>query len=122
MSEAKHTPGPWTVALARDENIPLEDHRIVADGRIIASVDNRAFRYGEGLRVTDRGLAEGVANAHLMAASPEMLAALRDFVTAMEKWGDWDEGCFYYGGKAAPELRSRIKSARAAIAKAEGRQ
>jgi len=59
----------------------------------------------------------GEANARLIAAAPELLAALRECLT--------EEGahCLAYGSDA-PTLRRRIAAinerARAAIAKAEG--
>jgi hypothetical protein len=36
----------------------------------------------------------------------------------MERNGNWDDGCFYYNGVAAPEFEDQIKRAKAAIRKA----
>lgn len=87
-----HTPGPWKV----DEDAPV----IVSaqDGTDIAIASGRA----------ERGTVQE-ANARLIAAAPEMLAALvilvRDFDSAVDH---------------APEYSAIADHARAAIAKARG--
>ena len=89
---AQHTPGPWKVAsgpfgatvfVGEEEN-----PRIVSDA---AASDP-----------------ENVANARLIAAAPDLLAALRE---ARERM---------MGG--SPAIRRLIERTDAAIAKAEGRQ
>ena len=42
--------------------------------------------------------------------------ALQLFLAMMDKFGEWDEGCFYYCKTAAPELERPIQLARKALA------
>lgn len=50
----------------------------------------------------------------------ELLTALDLLRTVIETHGEWDDGCFYYGGKSAPELQEPLRFAREAIAAAKG--
>jgi len=96
-AEAKHTPGPWQVVPAAKAEHPW----VVGDaeGGSIASCEPM----GPWMSA-----AEATANARLIAAAPEILAALKSLV------GEWppDEQV---------KLGDRIKQAQAAIFKAEGR-
>jgi hypothetical protein len=95
----KHTPGPWVAARmllspsAKDRrcgwvvNGPDAD----ADSLPVRICDLRA-PYGVG------GFAEGEANAHLIAAAPTMLEALRDIhklwcCPAPKRMKDWSARC-----------------------------
>ena len=106
----KHTPGPWTS-------------------------ENRSFQHDtfDGIPIIEAGTGYGIAsawqvdnikasdtqraNAHLIAAAPDLLAALKVMLAneiALAESGDagfWD-----------PETTDHVKQARAAIAKAEGKQ
>ena len=65
MSEQKHTPGPWVLEVTgwQDDRLP-DFHQVRGDhGKEIADVHIHS--------------AEMFANARLIAAAPEMLAALR---------------------------------------------
>ena len=84
-----YTPGPWTVVELRTGNCWIQ----TADGQPVASV----LLYGDAL-----------ADARLMAASPDLLAALR---AALDEIDGDDIGA------VADVLTSK---GRAAIAKAEG--
>jgi hypothetical protein len=48
----------------------------------------------------------------ILAVDPQ---ALRDcllmFQDCMDQFGQWDDGCFYYGGRSAPELQRAIAQA-----------
>lgn len=99
--KSKHTPGPWHP----------RNHRNDAGGEV---------RDDEGLwvaRVHQRdGGADGaacVANTNLIAAAPDLLAALKEML-------DKGEGCAACGF-GAPGCGCRYERARAAIAKAEGK-
>lgn len=81
MTNTTHTPGPWDWQ----------------DGRLIGDIN------GEGVAV----LLDMAANARLIAAAPELLAAL-------EKVQDWLAGC--------STIETVRKEVRAAIAKAKGEQ
>lgn len=85
MSTAKHTPGPWHAA----------------NGCQIRSAKDqiaKAWMMRNG---------EGLANARLIAAAPELLEALAEIVSAADGAG-WDQ------------LDPSFSKARAAIAKAKG--
>ncbi len=89
MSEAKHTPGPWQWTQHFDPTIS-----IYRDG------------FGQIARLYDSSAGTGKANARLIAAAPDLLAALIEIVSADD----------------AHELTQKhIESARAAIAKATGK-
>lgn len=94
-----HTPGPWKAATAGSSivGIPV----VGPKGRAIASLHFSP----EGVPGREPYNAEQLANAQLIAAAPDMLAALKKIVS---------EGDF-----TAPEGMKRI--ALDAIAKAEGK-
>lgn len=91
-----HTPGPWT---------------LTHPGRLLFVIDAGPIHIADAFAKVDGGTSEryvlqpeAEANARLIAAAPELLAALRDLMKSCENW--------------APTIdRSR---AREAIAKAEG--
>lgn len=64
------------------------------------------------------------ANARLIAAAPELLSELRDFVKSAESYMKYHGAKFYDAGFAdrpLSGLNPQIAKAKAAIAKAEGR-
>ena len=93
---SKHTPGPWeveqdgpwTLVRGRDPELPSDD----IPGPLVCTP-------------ADNGYTQ--ANAHLIAAAPDLLAALKEIVAGISVGTDPDHPW--------------IKEARAAIAKAEGR-
>ena len=104
MNTAKHTPGPWRID---DEQ---RDFRILADGAAApVAFISRLYR---------EDLPPALANARLIAAAPDLLAALENLAASMdagtakililddEAYGGWRHG--------------NIDSARAAIARAKG--
>lgn len=97
MSKAKHTPGPWTsqVGKAR-ENLIVDEI-----GFIIASVNQFAESFGDK---------QDDANAHLIAAAPDLLAALKMLHDVVDEQVD------------SAVVVVPLGYARAAIAKAEGNQ
>ena len=104
-----HTPGPWEIVLEGNDHVIRGERYFVAE---IIGID--------GYQEYD--------NARLIAAAPEMLAALkavRDHLQrasfdysngATDPLGQFDEGNVY-GWKAHNELVAQLE---AAIAKAEG--
>lgn len=62
-----HTPGPWHVGNAHGA---ARDHAICVDHQVIARVTGSGFPIGKGWS------AETAANARLIAAAPDLLAAL----------------------------------------------
>lgn len=94
---AAHTPGPWMVS-PRTPGIIIRDYTPISDeGELIASAHGYS---NSGYFPSDE---EGVANARLIAAAPELYASLKE----MLEWCIWDT-----------EYAAR---ARAALAKAEGK-
>jgi len=96
MSESKYTPGPWT-AEAKDLGGEVPSWRVynMPEGQQVASVHRWN---GEG----------DEANAHLIAAAPDLLEACKEALVRLE--------CHNH-----PDGR-RLDNLRAAIAKAEGQE
>ena len=88
MNTSKHTPGPWQV-MNRTAGIAVEAN----SGTVVAAGVINCITYDD---------------ARLIAAAPDMLAALRRIITTME--ADKTDGTVYYADMAA--------IARAALAKA----
>jgi hypothetical protein len=76
MPTTTHAPGPWIVGRDQDGNLLIESPDSAEQG-IVATV-NRARG---GLRP------DGEANARLIAAAPELLAALRVTVNLLDNEG-----------------------------------
>ncbi len=91
MNEPKHTPGPWpNVFIQRDKNIGVIEVR----PRLKIVVDHR------------EDLSDPTPDTYLIAAAPDLLAALEDMV--------------HYDDLPAHEQQPAVERARAAIAKAQG--
>lgn len=102
---SKHAPGTW-----ESDGISVRSEG--ADGRQIAlcEITVRGRPYNETYD-------EAIANAHLIAAAPDLFVALKAFVHAEETTGDGTVSMAQYD-KA---MESVYQAALAAIAKAEGR-
>lgn len=73
MTDAKHTPGPWTYGgHLFDSRIMAEEAPSSWSSRTIAVVDHTEDEMGE-------------ANAHLIAAAPDLLAACTHALNALER-------------------------------------
>lgn len=106
MSNAKHTPGPWTVGTMVNNDGGVS---IVSDEDRVCSVDAIGdFPRGKGWKHED---AERDANARLIAAAPDLLEALRYLVMHCK-------GLDRFEGNPINEA---IRAAREVLAKAEGR-
>ena len=108
MPESKHTPGPWTahtdvVGTNPDILVDAIGHGIIAD-------------IGGG------SIEERQANANLIAAAPELLAALKEYVATIPAFRSKPVGA---PGSAARNEQGALIAledrAKAVIAKAEGR-
>lgn len=101
------TPGPWFV----EDNDRAISSNAATD---IALVNMANIRYGwdgpDFLTASHRA-----ANAHLIAAAPELLEQLQDVLARIEKSEEWWMDCPDRGGFDANAIRS-------AIAKATGEQ
>jgi hypothetical protein len=100
-SVMEHTPGPWTLGEDKGTHVDIES----SQGRV-------AHAIGKGK--------EGWANAHLIAAAPDLLVALETIQFQLGGAGGYgveeitDVGAWQYNA------RNAIQTARAAIAKAKG--
>jgi hypothetical protein len=102
MEHTKHTPGPWTVN--GDHVSPLRPVTVPNGKDERGNRLQRAEQQAKGIpiaRVMFHDHEDGAANARLIAAAPELLAALRDM---LEQRGDY------------------LATAQHAIAKATGQQ
>ena len=107
MSEAKHTPGPWSVKIRESSFRPGV---FIEDG--VCGPDGEQIRV-HGFTLTNSETAK--ANARLIAAAPEMLEALRSIVSAL--------GCKGHDGwHSEPVHESDVNAALAAISKALGEE
>jgi len=104
MSE--HTPGPWEVIEHEDGSIQTS---------ICGAISSRYCRDNKVMGI------EAMANAHLIAAAPEMLAGLKKAIDELENYetssafnGDFDEE---YNNEDVIDLRDELKTI---IAKAKG--
>ena len=96
--KTQHTPGPWHVATRR---IEFHSERVFAAGsRYIACIGG-----------SDDTVEEQKANAHLIAAVPDLLEALED-VTDRLDWLNSDDNA---------RIMEATDKARSAIAKAKAR-
>ncbi len=106
MSEAKHTPGPWEFTELRSSDDGLGYIRPVDwDGAEIA-------HHGDTLRSAETNR----ANARLIARAPDMDAALREAVEAMER-AQWeiDDSPARGGSPILAALRAALARCRAAL-------
>ena len=95
---AKHTPGPWRVVVGPKYNSHITaTNGFAGPGGIINVTLPRSIAFPSS--------AEGQANARLIAAAPEMLAALRAFVETCDGWAGFE---------------SRVERGKSAIAAATG--
>jgi len=105
-TQSKHTPGPWLNRLVKsqashygEKQSPSHQIEHESSGVVLARIPNS----GKSLE------ARNVANARLIAAAPELLAALIDIIEPMAGID---------ASKFIPETAHRLKQAREAIAKA----
>lgn len=106
----EHTPGPWSIGGASGNE--GEAREIASESRCVAWTAS-TWDEDEGDVVT----AEDDANARLIAAAPELLAALK-LLRDPDSDGEWTCYCddpHYYGGKCENCIATE------AINKAEGR-
>ena len=127
MSEMKHTPGPWDVAPLRAvyEVTGAAGERLKAVGlpTEIEMASVGAYRVGQIAAIPmDES---SMANAHLIAAAPDLLEALEVALLKMESDeetidGEWGACRDISTMEAQDDLPGEILKARAAIAKAKG--
>lgn len=104
---AAHTPGPW--------DIQYEDDAL---GNRSINVYPTCFGV---ISTGNHSQAVSMANARLIAAAPELLAALKDSVNQLETSPYWIEQIMGKSSPAIAGILQTCRNARAAIAKAEGK-
>ena len=115
MSKPGFTPGPWRAGVP-----PLSDAGANEDQEAVAILPHVAFdateifvpRRTNGVSPTSCELAEFDANARLIAAAPDLYAALQELVWSSD---DYDESEI-----ADARCHAAIEAARAALTKAGG--
>ena len=100
MTDTQHTPGPWVFDLSKS----WRPHR-VSLCHFVGNDDADIAHIGENFS-SNRSPAETIANARLIAAAPELLAALQ---AVADYWA---------GGDVPADIDAAM---RAAIAKATGK-
>lgn len=122
-----HTPGPWVIDNRSHYDWPAGGHQAPLQlGAVVAECPT-AFgghtiraphTIGKPCPTIDAMDAEGLANAHLCKAAPEMLAALVRLVRANEEWNSDVQQVI---GRMPRWTDGYLDAARAAIVSAEGR-
>lgn len=114
--ESTHTPGPWGIEKTKETNWigPMRRSRDGKVAEIVCDTDR------DGL--TPDAIARNDANARLIAAAPDLLAACKAALLASMQWETAlvcsDETAVH---DAADAIEAAATDMRAAIAKAEGR-
>lgn len=104
----RHTPGPWSVPHFAEPSTGCECEYVLTDGYMGAVCTVHASGEGGCIETGDNPrFAEAVANAHLIAAAPDLLEALNELLFEDSDKSDMDR------------IVTRLR-ARAAIAKATG--
>lgn len=113
-NEPKHTPGPWKSTVLRD------GARIESDGASVAWVGPDDTRECADGRIVEVMTKRAVANAHLIAAAPDLLAEHHRTLGQLERMQSMTKH-LSKTDPLAEEIASAIKGTKAIIAKAEGR-
>jgi len=103
VSDPKFTPAPWQRHQSHIYG-PDPERRLIGQLRFEGDGDGEQY----------------LANQRIILAAPDLYEALESFISCMDRYGEMDEGCFYYNRMAATELHAPISKARAALAKARG--
>lgn len=98
------TPTPWRCAADG-----LGSYGIIANQGPVVVQPAKAFSEADAAFIVR------AVNSH-----DGLVKALEMFVERVERHGNWDDGCFYYGATSASELQDPLSLARAALAKAKG--
>ena len=118
VTERMHTPGPWAVVSVEQLGLDQEDAGVLGiivatnSGAIIADVWPPTDIPGDPPR------SEQIANARLIALSPKLLEACRQFTAAAHEARDILNG---HGFACPASIALAAENARNLVAKAEGR-
>ncbi len=107
----KHTPGPWIAVIDNLlSTIPVRSIKAAAGNHLPVAI----VHAHQG----SKGPAEGIANARLIAAAPDMLKALEAALPELENYEGDIEG--YEASEGVNRLRATIGSVKAVIKAAKG--
>jgi hypothetical protein len=95
-----HTPGPWRIG--------RKPYFVAAGAKGRTSIAHCIWTGSDASQATNPSFEEAIANAHLIASAPELLAALENMVKVQGGEGEYDSELAYF------------EQARAAVAKAKG--
>lgn len=116
----KHTPGPWYVF--REEGIAGGPGRIYIaeskEDRVIAEIEMTIDVLKDGVIIPDTLLEKAGADARLIAAAPDLLAALEDLLE-IERRDNLTDPDYVVGDSWREEVWNR---ARAVIARTKGEE
>lgn len=109
MSESKWTPAPWRVV--RPNHNPKEVY-VRDDGGLIAQGPFPTHWEGQDERFA-KEVDQYEANAHLIAAAPDLAEALEKLINSLENttWSSW---------QATDKFMPHLDAARSALSRAKG--
>lgn len=79
MNEPKFTPGPWKMSQVYTNALPNDEFYISGEGSMLAKVLCGGLNYPEHH-----------ANAHLIAAAPDLYAVCAEIRDAFSYFSEWD--------------------------------
>ena len=106
------SPAPWSVEYGwADWNMYCEHTIQDAKGKVVATVPSfQPNPIGESQkRMQEASMHKW--DADLLGKSLNLLEIVKEFMDRMNKFGDWDDGCFYYNKTTASELQGPIEKA-----------
>ena len=81
MSEAKFTKGEWSIKAIENDKEYIKIRGTLLGGKFkIANVTDLKFHHDDGAEWCEREREESMANAHLIAAAPEMYKMLEEIL------------------------------------------
>src|SRR5438876_357057 len=103
---SEHTPTPWTIKPAiRPGGIERSMDCAILDeqNEIIAECFEKVGRMSEGRFVERPANANAAHIVRCVNCHEALVEALQLFLTTMNRFGNWDDVCFYYAKTAASE-------------------
>ena len=106
------SPGPWDVKYGwADWNMACEHTIRDAKGNMVAIVPSFQPNPMGGRPERKREARTHKYDADLIGQSRALLEVVSELMDRMNRFGDWDDGCFYYNRVSASELQGTIEKA-----------